>query len=154
MATEAVRGCTVRLNRRSTYASSRAPSLRSARGHSLPAPSISGKMPPLLHCCAVIGFHHILRSQCLAARSADLAEHTLQACKLAHLVISRRKPLPCRGDAATVSHAKNRNVLILDAINYDVLINGKTARAHTKIVVARTPQVRMAGKQENRSVME
>ena len=90
----------------------------------------------------------------LAARSADLAEHTLQACKLAHLVISRRKPLPCRGDAATVSHAKNRNVLILDAINYDVLINGKTARAHTKIVVARTPQVGMAGKQENRSVME
>ena len=54
----------------------------------------------------------------------------------------------------TVYHAKNRNVLILDAINYDVLINGKTARAHTKIVLARTPQVGMAGKQENRSVME
>ena len=53
-------------------------------------------------------------------------------------------------------HAKNRNVLILilDTINYDVLINGKTARADTKIVVARTPQVGMAGKQENRSVME
>jgi hypothetical protein len=47
-----------------------------------------------------------------------------------------------------VYHAKNRNVLILDAINYDVLINGKTARADTKIVVARTPQVGMAGKQE------
>jgi len=48
-----------------------------------------------------------------------------------------------------VYHAKNRNVLILDAINYDVLINGKTARAHTKIVVARTPpgrDGRQAGK--------
>jgi len=54
----------------------------------------------------------------------------------------------------TVYHAKNRNVLILDAINYDVLVNGKTARAHTKIVLARTLQVGMAGKQENRSVME
>jgi len=54
----------------------------------------------------------------------------------------------------SVYHAKNRNVLILDAINYDVLINRKTARAHTKIVLARTPQVGMAGKQENRSVME
>jgi len=48
----------------------------------------------------------------------------------------------------TVYHAKNRNVVILDTINYDVLINGKTARADTKIVVARTPQVGMAGKQE------
>ena len=36
----------------------------------------------------------------------------------------------------------------------NVLINGKTARADTKIIVARTPQVRMAGKQENRSVMK
>ena len=51
-------------------------------------------------------------------------------------------------------NAKNRNVLNLDTINYDVLINGKAARADTKIVVARTPQVGMAGKQENRSVME
>jgi hypothetical protein len=47
-----------------------------------------------------------------------------------------------------VCHAKNQNVLILDTINYDVLINGKAARADTKIVVARTPQVGMAGKQE------
>jgi hypothetical protein len=53
-----------------------------------------------------------------------------------------------------VYHAKNRNVLILATMNYDVLINGKTARAGTKIVVARTSQVAMAGKQKNRSVME
>jgi hypothetical protein len=32
-------------------------------------------------------------------------------------------------------------------INYDVLIDRKNARADTKIVVARTPEIRMAGKQ-------
>src|SRR5882762_819977 len=28
-------------------------------------------MSPLLHCCAAIGVHHILRSRCLATRSAE-----------------------------------------------------------------------------------
>jgi hypothetical protein len=34
-----------------------------------------------------------------------------------------------------VRHAKNQNVLILDAINYDVLANWKTSRANAKVVV-------------------
>jgi hypothetical protein len=72
-------------------------------------------------------------------------------CKLAHLVIVAEKRFHV---AATVYHAKNRNVLILDTINYDVLINGKTAEPTPKSSSRERPRVGMAGKQENRSVME
>jgi hypothetical protein len=72
-----------------------------------------------------------------------LAEHTLQAGTSCDLVAEKRFNV-----AATVYNAKNRNVLILDTTNYDVLINEKAARAGTKIIFARTPQIGMAGKQE------
>src|SRR5580698_3697488 len=61
---------------------------------------------------------------------------------------------PSDSSAKSLSHGKDVPISLTALPRKTGVINGKTARADTKIVVARTPQVGMAGKQENRSVME
>jgi hypothetical protein len=47
-----------------------------------------------------------------------------------------------------VDHPQNQHVTVLDAIDDNVLADGKTPQADAKIVVATAPQVRMAGEQK------
>jgi hypothetical protein len=48
--------------------------------------------------------------------------------------------------ATTMRYAKDEHTLVLDTINDDVVAHGKSPGADTKVLVAGTAQIRMAGK--------
>jgi hypothetical protein len=53
----------------------------------------------------------------------------------------------CNVPAAT-QHTKNHHVLVFDAIEDDVLADGKAPQAGAQIFVAGTPQIRISGEKK------
>src|SRR5437879_13483703 len=54
----------------------------------------------------------------------------------------------CFNISATVRHAKNQHVLVVDGVNHDVFANGEAPRASTEVVTAGSAQMGVTGKKE------